>query len=216
VKEIKTYDLSYVESLSGKENMQRDWENLLNAEETGSSSFRLYRWFEPTLSIGYSQEAPPLSIEVVKRPTGGGALLHGWDLSFSYAGLRKDWGWSFTKIYKNFMGLILESLRDLNPEFEMSRYKGGYEDFFCYFYPTLGEITFKGKKILACAMRTLREAFLIHGSLFVEFDYEELEKLTGIDASLIRERITTFRELHIPPNVLISIMKEQGTKLSLL
>lgn len=65
-------------------------------------------------------------------------------------------------------------------------------------------------------MRTLREAFLIHGSLFVEFDYEEAEKLTGIDASLIRERITTFRELHIPPNVLISIMKEQGTKLSLL
>ncbi len=207
MKDLKTYDLSYVEALKGKENMERDWENLLIAEKTGKPTFRLYRWSEPTLSIGYSQSPLTFPVPVVKRPTGGGALLHGWDLSFSYTGLKKDWGGSFTKIYKNFMGLILDSLKGLNPEFEMSRYRGGYEHFFCYFYPTLGEITFRGKKVLACAMRVLKDAFLIHGSLFVEFDYEKFEELTGIQASLIRERITTFKELNIPIHALVSLMK---------
>ncbi|WPM33021.1 lipoate--protein ligase [Hydrogenobacter sp. T-2] len=212
----KSYDLSYVETLKGVENMQKDWENLLLVENTGKPVFRLYQWQEPTISIGYSQEEPNISLPVVKRPTGGGALLHGWDLSFSYAGLRKDWGWSFTKVYKNFMGLILESLRNLDPKFEMSRYRGGYEDYFCYFYPTLGEITYKGKKVLACAMRLLKSAFLIHGSLFIELDYEEFERLTGIHASIIRERVITFREINIPSHTLVSLMRERGIKLSLL
>ncbi len=206
--EVKTYDLSYVEAFSGVENMQKDWENLLLVEKTGKPLFRLYRWQEPTISIGYSQKEPDILLPVVKRPTGGGALLHGWDLSFSYAGLRKDWGWSFTKVYKNFMGLILESLKELNAEFEMSRYRGGYEDFFCYFYPTLGEITYRGKKILACAMRVLKDAFLIHGSLFIEFDYQEFEKLTGIPTGTIKERIITFKELNIPSYALVYLMKD--------
>ncbi len=212
MKAKKSYDLSYVEAFSGVENMQKDWENLLLVENNGKPIFRLYRWQEPTISIGYSQKEPNISLPVVKRPTGGGALLHGWDLSFSYAGLRKDWGWSFTRVYKNFMGLILEGLRELNPGFEMSKYKGGYEDFFCYFYPTLGEITYRGKKVLACAMRVLKSAFVIHGSLFIEFDYEEFERLTGIHSSTIKERIITFKELNIPSGVLVYLMEERVQK----
>jgi len=206
VERSKTYDLSYVEALRGRENMEKDWENLLMAEKTGSPAFRLYRWAEPTLSVGYSQEEPQLPIPVVKRPTGGGALLHGWDISFSYAGLRESWGGSFTKIYKNFMNLILQALREINPGFEMSRYRGAYEDFFCYFYPTLGEITFGGRKVLACAMRMLNRAFLVHGSLFVDFEYREFEKITGIDARLLRERVITFRELNVPEGYLLHTM----------
>ncbi len=204
---FKTYDLSYVEVLSGRENMQRDWENLLLAEKTGKPVFRLYRWCEPTLSIGYSQEEPLMPILVVRRPTGGGALLHGWDLSFSYAGLKKDWGRGFTKIYKNFMGLVLEALRGIEPELDMSRYRGGYEDFFCYFFPTLGEITYRGRKVLACAMRVLKDAFLIHGSLFMDFDYRQFEELTGFDASVLKKRITTFKELGIDTSYVLSAME---------
>lgn len=216
MKRLKTYDLSYVEILTGKENMEKDWENLLSVEKGEKPIFRLYRWAEVTLSVGYSQNVPYFPVPVVKRPTGGGALLHGWDLSFSYAGLRKDWGGSFTKIYKNFMGLILEGLREISSEFDLSRYRGGYEDFFCYFYPTFGEITFKNRKILACAMRLMKDAFLIHGSLFLDFDYEFFEKLTGIEANLLRERVITFRELHAPEQLLFHIVEEKVRKLLLL
>ena len=66
----KSYDLSYVEALKGVENMQRDWENLLLAESTGKPTFRLYQWQELTISIGYSQKEPNISLPVVRRPTG--------------------------------------------------------------------------------------------------------------------------------------------------
>ncbi|MEZ0337644.1 MAG: lipoate--protein ligase [Aquificaceae bacterium] len=191
----KAYDLSYLEVLNGKENMERDWNNLLITEESQRPCFRIYQWKEKTLSLGYSQEPINLSIPVVKRPTGGGALLHGWDLSFSYTGLRKDWGGSFSKIYINFMGLLLELLKKVDPAFDMSRYRGGYEGYFCYFYPTLGEISFKGKKVVACAMRMGKEAFLLHGSLFLDMDYTYFENLTGIEGKKLKERIITFKEL---------------------
>ncbi|MEN3028538.1 MAG: lipoate--protein ligase [Aquificaceae bacterium] len=142
----------------------------------------------------------------MKRPTGGGALLHGQDLSFSYAGRRGDWGGSFTKIYRNFMGRLLQSLRDVLPELEMSSYRGGYEGYFCYFYPTLGELTYGGKKVLACAMRVLREAFLIHGSLFIDMDYDYFEKLTGVEKNRLKERIVTFRELGVEVGELLEAM----------
>lgn len=200
-------DLSYLECLKGEENMKRDWENLQKVEESGGEILRFYSWSERTLSIGYSQEAPRIAIKVVKRPTGGGALLHGWDLSFSYAGPRDKWGNSFTKIYINFMGLILEILRDMDKAFEMSRYKGGYDDFFCYFYPTLGEISIGGKKVIACAMRVMKNSFLIHGSLFWDMDYSYFEKLTGIRADILRQRIITLRELGLEEKDLFGILK---------
>ncbi|MCX8164295.1 MAG: lipoate--protein ligase [Aquificaceae bacterium] len=177
--------------------MKRDWENFLIAEHSGEQFFRLYMWKEATLSIGYSQKAYPLDLPVVKRPTGGGALLHGQDLSFSYAGPKKNWGNSFTKIYKKFMGFLLEELRGLIPDLQMSRYRGGYEGYFCYFYPTLGEITFNGKKLLACAMRVGSNSFLIHGSLFLDMDYEHLERLTGCRERDLRGRIVTLQELGV-------------------
>ena len=211
----KSYDLAYGELLSGKENMEKDWENLLEGERFGRSHFRIYRWREPTMSIGYSQESLYFNIPVVKRPTGGGALVHGWDISFSYTGQREAWGGSFTKIYKNFMGLVLDALRELEPSFDMSKYRGGYEDYFCYFYPTLGEITLKGKKVLACAMRVMKRSFLIHGSLFMCMDYEYFERLTGIDKSKLKERIVTFGEMGIEEEGAIGSLNKIRAQLNL-
>ncbi|MCS6876130.1 MAG: lipoate--protein ligase [Aquificaceae bacterium] len=204
-----------VELLSGAESMKRDFENLIKAEECGEVSFRLYQWKETTLSIGYSQEAISVSIPTVKRPTGGGALLHGEDLSFSFAGLREDWGKNSKNIYKNFMSLVLDVLKNLVPELDMSRYKGGYDDYFCYFYPTLGEITFKGKKVIACAMRVMKHSFLIHGSVFLSMSYQNFERLLGISAERLKERIITFKELGVDAVELKKSMMEVEKRLTL-
>ncbi len=212
----KPYDLAYIEICTGEENMRRDWENLLITEEGKRPNFRLYLWKERTLSLGYSQKAVDLPISMVRRPTGGGALLHGWDISFSYTGLRKDWGGSFSKIYTNFMGLLLELLREVESSLDMSRYKGGYEDYFCYFYPTLGEIGLKGKKVVACAMRLMKDSFLLHGSLFWDMDYEYFERLTGIEAKKLKERITTFKEMGMRFEDMVRLMESFRRKLNVL
>ncbi|MFN7064880.1 MAG: lipoyl protein ligase domain-containing protein [Aquificaceae bacterium] len=187
--------------------MKRDWENLLLAEERGIKSLRFYTWRDRTLSIGYSQELLELPIKIVKRPTGGGALLHGWDVSFSYAGQREEWGGSFARIYTNFMDLLLEVFREVDRSFEMSRYRGSYENYFCYFYPTLGEITLRGKKVVACAMRLMKSSFLLHGSLFWDMDYKYFEGLTGIGAEGLRERIITLKELGLKEGDVLELLR---------
>lgn len=60
---------------------------LLAAAEAGEGPFlRLYAWDGPWISLGYFQKTPPRpGILSVKRPTGGKALLHDRDLTYSVA-----------------------------------------------------------------------------------------------------------------------------------
>ena len=50
---------------------------------------RFYQWQQPTLSLGHHQSTPPrlegLNIPMVRRPTGGAAVLHGGDLCYAIA-----------------------------------------------------------------------------------------------------------------------------------
>ena len=60
--------------------------------EQGQAAFRLYRWRRPTLSLGFHQRRIPApwlalarggAIELVRRPSGGGAVLHGFGLTYA-------------------------------------------------------------------------------------------------------------------------------------
>lgn len=62
------------------------------ADPDGAPVLRLYRWSRPTLSLGFHQRSlPPLwrslrdagAIELVRRPSGGRAVLHGGDLTYA-------------------------------------------------------------------------------------------------------------------------------------
>lgn len=75
-------------ALPGAENMARD-EALL--ELRAAPTLRFYRWARPTLSLGYFQPAADLPLaavrargcEVVRRPTGGKAILHEHELTYA-------------------------------------------------------------------------------------------------------------------------------------
>jgi lipoate-protein ligase A len=75
---------------SGAWNMAVDEALLLDASENESASLRFYRWNEPTLSLGYFQRyedrdlhAASRECAVVRRQTGGGAILHDRELTYS-------------------------------------------------------------------------------------------------------------------------------------
>src|SRR5688572_7895873 len=77
---------------NGAENMARDVGLMRRARETGESVFSIYGWAQPTLSLGRSQAAAgcydlermrSLCIDVVRRPTGGRALLHHREVTYS-------------------------------------------------------------------------------------------------------------------------------------
>lgn len=76
--------------LPGPWNMGVDEALLLDAVENGSATLRFYQWSEPTLSLGYfqrsadrEQHAASRGCTVVRRQTGGGAILHDRELTYS-------------------------------------------------------------------------------------------------------------------------------------
>ena len=204
-----------IEVLDGYENMQKDYENFLRVEEGGGPFIRLYLWKKPVISLGFHQEPRDFPVDVVKRPTGGGALLHGWDISFSVVDVKEMWGKSPKKIYLRLMGLLKESLESLDLSLELSNYGGSYGEYFCLFQPTFGEITQRGKKLVACAMRVGKRGFLLHGSLFLALDYLRAEQITGIPSEKLRDRMITFEELSVSREELLKAVKDFFTRVLL-
>jgi len=204
-----------IEVFDGYENMRKDYENFLRVEEGGGPFLRLYLWEKPVISLGFHQEQRDFPVDVVKRPTGGGALLHGWDISFSVADVKEMWGKSPKKIYLRLMGLLKENLERLGLSLELSNYGGSYREYFCLFQPTFGEITHKGKKLVACAMRVGKRGFLLHGSLFLALDYLRAEQITGIPSERLRDRMITFEELSVSWEELLKAVKDFFTRVLL-
>ena len=73
----------------GEENMARDREALARAEG-GEASLRVYTWDRPTVSLGRRQRPKDVAdlfpgLPTVGRPTGGGGVLHGSDLTVALA-----------------------------------------------------------------------------------------------------------------------------------
>lgn len=76
----------------GTENMALDQHMLERAAETQVPLLRFYQWSAPTLSLGYfqpfqqrQQHSPSRQIDVVRRATGGGAIVHHHDWTYSLA-----------------------------------------------------------------------------------------------------------------------------------
>ncbi|WP_461832645.1 lipoyl protein ligase domain-containing protein [Aquifex sp.] len=188
------------EILSPEENMKRDEELLLELER-GSipPSFRIYEWKEVCISLGKNQDVRDFPVKVVRRPTGGSALLHGWDISFSVIGYRN--GKSPIRIYREFSDILINVFKELGVKVFLESNKSyNTDEYFCFFFPTFGELkTSEGKKIVALAMRTMKKSFLIHGSVYKYFDYETAGKILGLDARELKTRITSLKELGINP-----------------
>src|SRR4051812_13186278 len=84
---------------SGAENMARDASLLARAASTGENVFSIYSWEKPTLSFGRNQRAlghydrakiVGRDIGVVRRPTGGRAILHHREITYSVTGPVRD------------------------------------------------------------------------------------------------------------------------------
>ncbi len=191
----------HIEELSPEENMRRDEEALLTLEkgELQEGIFRFYRWDRVCLSLGHFQKEKRVSgIPVVRRPTGGGALLHGWDISFAIADIRERWGTKPSLIYASVSSILRETFRRLGVEVKIERFRGRYLDrFFCFWVPTLGELSINGRKVVSMAMRTAKRSFLLHGSVYTSFDYGTASRLLGIPEEFLRKRIVSLKELDI-------------------
>lgn len=165
------------------ENMAIDQSLLESADQEGRPSLRLYQWSEPTLSIGYfqklrerAQHVPSASLSCVRRSTGGGAIVHHHELTYSIAmptnggataGPRLD-------LYERTHQAVVEMLAEFGIRvvpfrlLAASNEGSDKEPFLCFQRRTSEDLIISGYKVLGSAQRTSRRAILQHGSLLLK------------------------------------------------
>lgn len=166
---------------SGSYNMQFDLE-LISKCSNQQAYFRIYRWQPYCISLGKHQSTEILNLnkleqdgyEWVVRPTGGSAILHSEEITYSVvAPLNKNFTpqvW-YDEIHKAlFNGLILydDRLIAASQENIQPNYNKVYQIITgqaCFANTAKYEITIGGKKLIGSAQRKIGNFILQHGSI---------------------------------------------------
>ncbi|HEX6373626.1 MAG TPA: lipoate--protein ligase family protein [Longimicrobium sp.] len=154
----------------------------------GPPVLRVYRWSPPCLSLGrnqpsdgYDREAiRTRGIDVVRRPTGGRAVLHHRELTYSVAA-REDALGTLRQAYAAINRALVAGLRRLGVDARL--HPAGPERAPvpslapCFEQPVEGEVTAAGRKLVGSAQRRERGVMLQHGSLPLHDDQSAVPRL---------------------------------------
>jgi lipoate-protein ligase A len=166
-----------MQSLSGHINMAADEVMLEGAADRGVASLRFYTWNEPTLSLGYFQPSAarlsdPLIANVawVRRPSGGGAILHHHELTYCLAlpaGLPWQGKESWICRFHHLVTSVLQSFGVASRGVVCGEEKK-LGDFLCFLHQTPADLLIGSSKVVGSAQRKLRGALMQHGSIILE------------------------------------------------
>lgn len=164
---------------AGSWNMAVDEVLLEGAADGRTATLRFYGWSEPTLSLGYFQNAGdalnhPASrgCPVVRRQTGGGAILHDRELTYSLAvPLAHPLAADATRLYRAVHETLQRTLARFGIETTLcsaSEQPGTLgQPFLCFQRRMCGDVLLGTSKVCGSAQRRRRGAILQHGSLLL-------------------------------------------------
>jgi lipoate-protein ligase A len=179
-------------------------EAILDAVGKGESlpTLRLYAWEPACLSLGYAQHYADVDLErlrsygwdVVRRPTGGRAILHADELTYSVIGPPDEprLVGSVLESYRRLSGALLQALHELGIPAEVdeapagdakSRTKGPV----CFEVPSNYEITVNRKKLVGSAQARRQDGVLQHGSLPLGGDLARITRVLVFPEEAMRE-----------------------------
>jgi lipoate-protein ligase A len=181
-----TWRLLLTPPASGAWNMAVD-EAILQAigDEVVPPTLRLYAWFPPCLSLGYAQPIEDVDLsalhehgwDIVRRPTGGRAILHTDELTYSVIGPLNEprLAGSLLKSYHVLSSALLDALHRLGAQAQASPEAASLpgdsdQGPVCFEVPSNYEITVDGKKLIGSAQARRKEGVLQHGSLPLQGD----------------------------------------------
>ena len=194
---METFRLIIDGSSNAAGNMARD-ETLLRSVMDGSSPpcLRFYAWKPPGLSVGYLQKirkevnldmCSKHGIDYVRRLTGGKAVLHDDELTYSLAipvNHKKVRGRGVVDSYRTISEALVKGLTlcgipcTMAPEKSSGSKKSSTS--VCFDTPSVYEVMANGKKIIGSAQTRDRGIILQHGSVPINWDTEKLFDVTGI------------------------------------
>ncbi len=165
--------------------------------EMGTPTFRIYGWEEPTVTIGRLQRAREAvnleecerrGIEVIRRISGGGSVIHDREITYCIIGREETLGKGPEETFSRVLSLLVKFLEELGIE-------GAKEG--------INDISVKGKKISGNAQARRKEKVLQHGTILLDIDKELMdslimppkEKLKEKNISKPSERVTSVKEI---------------------
>jgi lipoate-protein ligase A len=141
-------------------------------------TLRVYQWDPPALSLGYNQsivhdvdvaKCQEAGVEVVRRITGGGAVLHAQELTYSVVSAVNDGiPESVAGSYRLLSQGLIASYKILGLDVELKPGRNKTRSAACFSLATLADLTHRGRKLAGSAQARRRNALLQHGSLPIQ------------------------------------------------
>jgi len=165
----------------GAWNMALDESLLTNLVDHDTPILRLYGWQPPCVSIGYFQsmeeevdvlKCSNMGVDVVRRITGGGAVLHEFELTYTF-------------ITKNYPANILESYHLICEPVVLCLDRLGYSAK----YVPLNDIVVDNKKVSGNAQTRKNNILLQHGTILLDVDVEKMFSMLKVPSEKIKDKM---------------------------
>jgi lipoyl(octanoyl) transferase len=182
----------------------------LHANGKSPPTLRFYQWQPPAVSLGYFQKrhnldleaCRRLGIEVVRRPTGGKAVLHLGDLTYGViAGTADGIPSAVTAAYSLICAGLLAGFQSLGIAAKMGREpRNSAQTDICFLRCAIGAIVHQGKKLVGSAQTWHASSMLQHGSIILTPQEETLLELwptsrAGEAHAAFKGRLTSIQEI---------------------
>src|SRR5919109_2759554 len=166
------------------------------AVEGGATTVRFYSWSPPAVSLGYAQsiereidlrQCTALGIDVVRRPTGGRAVLHDHEVTYSLVISAHDPRVTagILAAYLTISRALIRGLSYLGVTAELLPLRRGVPlpsdqaSAVCFATPSSYEVAVGGRKIIGSAQRRAHDVIMQHGSIPLSWDFERMRAVFG-------------------------------------
>lgn len=191
---------------TGKENMKIDSDILESCTKNNTVEpvFRLYGWEPACVSLGRNQDSQFINnellskngIDIVRRLTGGRALLHDMELTYSYvtpASIIPN-GENITASYE----FISQIWIDIFKEIDINLTIGGLPRYishnnYCMSLSTGADLCWNSKKFIGSAQCRKNGYILQHGSILIDYNKELIEEIFRENTDF--SKIVTLKEI---------------------